>query len=71
MIVKRDGEGGLMGRTRRIGPGKKRGDEQGGYDPVSRPVPRDGIRYGTGFFKPFLKKPVLQKFFFPKLIKLG
>ena len=39
---------------------------QGCYDPVSRPVPRDGIRDGTGFFKAFLKKPVLQNFFFQK-----
>ena len=38
---------------------------QGCYDPVSRPVPRDGIRDGTGrvFSKGFLKKPVIQKIF--------
>ena len=37
---------------------------QGCYDPVSRPVPQDGIRDGTGrvFSKHFWKKPVLQKF---------
>ena len=36
---------------------------QGCDDPVSRPVPRDGIRDGTGrvFSKGFLKKPVLSK----------
>ena len=45
--------------------GQKKGSEgkpegQPWYDPVSCPVPRDGIRDGTGrvFSKGFLKKPV-------------
>ena len=49
-----------------------RGGRQGGYGPdPSRGTGSGTGRDGTGFFKLFLKKPILQKFSFPNLIKLG
>ena len=36
--------------------GRDPGRDQRWYDPVSRPVPRDGIRDGTGFFKGIFEK---------------